>query len=284
MASPLLEKRYVNLYYLASKFAFAFFILSVELFKNAYLLSEPFVIFLTGSYLFLNFLLSRKKGNIFERKDVRYIDYLLFLVLLPLSVNFFGIAPLGLVLILYGVIYWSETFILTLAGILILLPMAYFRNFPTDDLLVALFYLLTVETVSVKWNLVSLVKLNLHSLQRLKVQLQQLNKELAYRELKLKNYSEVLDIAEKISHLDKPENLPKVLANLLNASAVNIYPARGRKKLLGDGTLIVKVGRLILEVEPKYKFLLQDRVYKEKLQLLAKIIKPYLESFLAKSK
>ncbi len=282
MASSILEKKHVNLYYLASKFAFGVFVLVVELFKNSYKVIPSFLVFLLAAYLFFNFLLLYKQVSFYESRITRYTDYLIFLLLLALSQNFYGIVPEGLIIILYSVIFWNEIFILTILGVLTLIFFSFFSESLLNDAIISIFYLLSLNVVASKWNLVRLVKLKMETIRRLKTLVQQLNKEIAYRDKDLRLYQEAIEIVEKLSSMGKRENLERFLTNLLNAKRVEIKPSS--VDISTPDTIVVKVGSIELWVVPKYSFLLKDRRFKEKLELVAKMAKPYLESFLAKSK
>ena len=284
MASSLLERKYVNLYYLASKTALAITTISLAFFKNAYLLSLPFLVFILVGYLLVNFYLFHKEVALFEARLVRSLDYLLFFVILLSAKNFYGVAPISLVLILYSVIYWSEILVITIIGIALLIISTTFRKtFDFSDLVVSVFFLLAVQVVASKWNILRLIKLKMHSIQRLKATVQQLNKELSYKETQIRLYEEAKEITEKLSKFEIKSDFPRILANLLNAQKVEIKPVSKISGPLTD-SITVNVGKITLIVVPKYKFLLQDKRYREKLNLVAQMIKPYLESFLAKSK
>ena len=282
MASSLLERKYVNLYYLASKFAFSLLVLTVEIFKNAYSLFPAFLIFLLVAYLFSNFLFLHRQVTFFENRLVRYTDYIIFLLLVALSKNFYGITPAGLLIILYSVLFWTEIFVLTIAGILILLFLSFLSKFAVEDIIISTFYFLSVQVVASKWNLVRLIKLKMGTIQRLKTLVQQLNKELAYKDKNLRLYEEAIEIIEKLSLIGKRENLERYLTNLLDVKSVEIRYSSTPAST--PNTVVVRVGNIELRVVPKYPFLLKDRRFKEKLELVAKMAKPYLESFLAKSR
>ncbi|NPB05358.1 MAG: hypothetical protein GXO08_03150 [Aquificae bacterium] len=283
MASPLLERQSVNLYYLGSRTAFAFLLLTVALFKNAFTFERSFTTFLLLSYATLNLLLFLRGEGFLSARWVRYLDYGLALLFLSAAVNFYGVVPFGVVVVLYSVLFWGEVTLLTAAGSVLLLVWSLLGRFPFDDFLVSFVYLTAMGLVATKWNLLRFVKLERESIRSLKALVERLSRENALKSAELQVYEEVRAVVNRLAETRRTEEVPKVLANFLAAEEVEIAPFRGKTALRRDA-VTVRAGRVLLTVRPKHRFLLKDKRYRQKVAVLVQLIRPYLESFLAKSR
>ncbi len=281
MALPLLERTSVNLYYLGSRVAFSFFLFTVALFKDAYRFGDKFSAFLALTILVVNTALFLRGKNLYSERFLRYGDYLVALLAAVFSQNFYGVVPVGLVIILYSVLFWSEMVVFTSLVVVALLFATHFGGFDAGDFPVAVVYLLSVSLVSTKWNLLRLIKSERDELKRQKSTIYRLNREMAVRDRELRLMEEVRSIVEKLASLKRSEEIPRVLANFLSAEEVEVEPYKG-KIPISDTFLSSRAGKVLLKVKPKHRFLLKDAQYRRKVHLLTIFAKPYLESFLAK--
>jgi len=281
-----LNRYWVNLYYLSVKLFFATFLFLITFSKNAYSLDRDFFVFLTLFYIFLNSYFFLRDRNIYNLRFLRFYDYAFSLFIVFISKNFYGLAPLGLIFSLYSVLFLKEILILGLLTFAtLILNVSFFKIFLLEDFPVGLFYLISITFVSTKLNLLTMVKLHSKAVDRLRGTLTKMQREIAILSLKNRQFEEILEILNRIGEKEKLENLPLLLKNLLNAEEVLILlPSERRKIPVGKGFVRVSVPNILLAVRPKEKFLTKDPKYREKVLLLAKLLRPYLESFLANSK
>ena len=281
-----LDRYWINLYYLSSKLLFATFLLLVVFSKDAYSIDKDFFVFLTIFYIFLNSYFFLRDRNIYNLRFLRYYDFAFVLFIAFVSKNFYGIAPIGLIFCLYSVLYLKEILIfgaLTLA--VWVLNISLYGNFKLEDFPIGVFYLISIAFVSTKLNLLTMVKLHSKAVERLRNTLTKMQREIAILSLKNRQFEEILDILNRIGEKERLENLPLLLKNLLNAEEVLILlPSERRKIPVGKGFVRVSIPNVLLAVRPKEKFLTKDPKYREKILLLAKLLRPYLESFLANSR
>ena len=214
------------------------------------------------------------------------MDFLLALLTLLVASNFYGIAPIGLIFSLYSVLYLKEVFFFGgLAAIIFAFKLFLLKNFPVKDVPLSIFYIFSITFVSTKLNLLTMVKLHSNAVERLRNTLAKMQREIAILSLKNRQFEEILDILNRLGEKERLENLPLLLKNLLNAEEVLILlPSERRKIPVGKGFVRVSVPNVLLAVRPKEKFLTKDPKYREKILLLAKLLRPYLESFLANSR
>lgn len=281
----------LNVYYFASKLTIALFFILALFLKDAYGLEEPYrsaVAFFIGLYILVNgvLFLKFKRLKYALNRHLRFLDYALALYSALLATNIYGIIPVGFVIALYSVVYFREVLFLFLASIAIMLAnMGFFGRFEDTELLIAAPFLLGMLTVSSKFNIISMLKDRKESLHRLKREIFLRDRTVALHSKQLSLYEEVEEILDKISQKRYLEDLPSILKGLLKAESVIIRKKNHPYQVLADRDFVnVSVGNIHLAVKPAEKYLIGDKRYREKLQLLAKILRPYLESFLAKSR
>jgi len=81
--------------------------------------------------------------------------------------------------------------------------------------------------------------------------------------------------------LKAKEETEKVLENLLAAERVKIIPKKLKHTETLSENIVIDLNEIIVLIKPKGKYLLKDRDFRNKMETLFKLIKPYLESFLA---
>jgi len=277
------------LYYLGVKLLVVLYF-SLGLFlKHAYLVN-PYtryaVVFFLLTYVVLNLLLFIKGGNFFRKPFSRYLDYLLVLLTVVLSLNLYGLIPVGFILGLYSVIYIREIILLFLTNIaIILIKYGLFKIFPLNDTIFFFLYLLGVTLVSAKLNILALLKERKKMFEKLRTEIRKRDIEAAYFAEKVKLYEEILGIIDKIVTKSRYEDFVETLKNLLMAEDIKVFKSRGLPLLvIREKYITVKVGNIVFAVKPLKGYMLNDKHYREKVAILAKVLKPYVESFLANNR
>ena len=275
----------LNLYYLASKFAVVLFLWLVLFLKDAYGVEGYYryaIATLVVAYLAVNLFVYLSGLKLPTVKALRFADYLLALIADLFAQNLYGVIPGGFIFGIYSVLYLRELFIVFLAAVgALLLNFGVFHHLSPVEFFLSLVFLLGVLVVSTKYNIVVLIKERKETLMRLKGELNSRDRSIAVLTEELENYREITDIVDNIASRRHLEELPKILKNLLRAEEVLI-----RKKvspyqvITPEGYITVSLKNILLSVKPKEEYLLRDRRFKEKLQLLVKVLRPYLETYL----
>jgi len=282
-----LNRYVVNLYYLGTKFLFATFTFLLLFLKDVYHLDRDFLAFLASLYLSVNIFFYLRDKNIYNLKFLRFLDYFFATLLVLLAKNLYGVGPSALIVGLYSVLFLKEVSI-TLAVMLFLLVLKGFSSYlhmSPEEGFISAFYLFSLFFVSTKLNLLTLIKLKSQSLERLRATVAKMQREIALLSLRNRQLEEALQIVNLLGEKEKIDSLPSLLKNLLDAQEVLILKQQERLKVpVGEGFVRVALPKILFAVKPKEKFLVKDPKYREKILLVAKLLRPYMESFLAKSK
>jgi len=278
----------VNFYYIASKSASAALFLALIFIKDEYGGEgnfRYFLVFLTLAYLFINIIWLILRRNLFSTPWLRILDYAFGLLAILLATSAYGVLPAAVIVSIYATAFSKESF-----GVFLIYAIALFVNgvllkrLSAEDFTLSLFFLITYYVVSTKFNITVLIKGEKKLLKNLKRDLQELNKTVALLSVEKKHYEEIISVIELISEKGFLDNLPEILKNLLKAEDVIIRRKNPFASPAREGYITVSLRDIVLMVKPKEKYLLGDTRYREKLKLLLKILRPYAESFLAKSR
>ncbi len=277
----------LNLYYLASKLAVVLFLWLVLFLKNAYGVEGYYsyaIATLVVAYLAVNLFAYLSGLKLPTVRALRFADYLLALAADLFAQNLYGVIPGGFIFGIYSVLYLRELFIVFLAAIAaLLLNFGLFHHLPPVEFYLSLVFLLGVLVISTKYNIVVMLKERKETLMRLKEDITSRDRSIALLSEELDNYREVTEIVEKIAERRHLEDLPKILKNLLRVEEVIIRKKVSPYQIITpEGFITVSVRNILLSVKPKEEYLLKDRRFKEKLRLLVKVLRPYLERFLEK--
>ena len=277
----------LNLYYLASKLAVVLFLWLVLFLKNAYGVEGYYsyaIATLVVAYLAVNLFAYLSGLKLPTVRALRFADYLLALTAALFAQNLYGVIPGGFIFGIYSVLYLRELFLVFLAAIAaLLLNFGLFHHLPPVEFYLSLVFLLGVLVISTKYNIVVMLKERKETLMRLKEDITSRDRSIALLSEELDNYREVTEIVEKIAERRHLEDLPKILKNLLRVEEVIIRKKVSPYQIITpEGFITVSVRNILLSVKPKDEYLLKDRRFKEKLRLLVKVLRPYLERFLEK--
>lgn len=279
-----MDRTIVNLYYLGTKLIVVLSFLLALFLKDAYGL-EGYQRYILAVFiaLYLAINLFSKKGDYFRLRFMRFLDYTFALLAVLLSKNLYGVIPAGFIFGLYSVIYIRELLLLFLiATALLLINGSLLHRIEAEDLLLSLIYLLGILGVSTKVNILSILKERKATLQRLKEKIRMLDTANARLARNLQDFHEILEVLNFLSDKRYLENLPQLLEGLLKAEKVLLKKKNSPTYILPkEGFINIAVGDILLMVKPKEKYLLKDKRYREKLFLLTKVLRPYIESFLA---
>ena len=275
----------LNLYYLASKLGALLFLWLVLFLKDAYGVEGYY------RYAFATCVIVYISINIFAYlsglklstvKYLRFLDYLFALLVGLFAKNLYGVIPGGFIFGIYSVLYIRELFIVFLLFVaVLLLNFGFFHRMDSVEFYLSLVFLLGVFVVTTKYNIVVLIKERKETIRRLKEELDARDRSIVVLTEELENYREITDIVDNIASRRHLEELPKILKNLLRVEKVLV-----RKKvspyqvITPEGYITVSLKNILLSVKPKEEYLLRDRRFKEKLQLLVKVLRPYLETYL----
>jgi len=280
-AKPLKE---IYLYYLGVRLFTALLVLALLFIKPNTYHSKDLILLLISLYTALSIFFFLKGGDNVPPPLQRFIDYSFVLILVLVAANIVGILPTTIILASYAILYWKEYALLLLMLAIFLFISTFVRNtYPLEDFIVTIVYLLGLSLASSKLNLIAILSYKLNRLKEIKLETRKVQKTCATLSADLQIYREAEDIVTKLSSMKRFDNIEGVLANLLNAKSLKISAEGGKKIPFGEA-LAFQVGQLSVWLEPKHKFLLRDRYYKKKVETVLKMAKPYLESFLAKSK
>ncbi len=278
------EPREIYLYYLGVRLFLVALVLMVVFIKPASYTERSFLIFASALYASAAIFFFLKSKETLPDLLQRILDFAFAIVLPLFAADIVGILPATLVLAAYSVLFWKEYASLLVAVILILMVKTYFlASYPLTDFLISVVYLLGLSLAASKLNLIALLSHKLDRLKAIRLETRRVQKTCANLSADLQVYREAEEILTKLSSMRRFHNLEGVLANLLNAESLKIS-AEGGKKISSDDALLFQVGQLSVWLRPKHKFLLRDRYYKRKVETVLKMAKPYLESFLAKSR
>jgi hypothetical protein len=281
----------LRLYYIATKFSYTTLFFLILFLKDSYNLSQSakyFFVFLGLLYLGINFSYYYFGKSLQQNLKLRILDYVSLIPLFLLSKDLYGLIPSTIILAAYSTLYWKEIALLTatLIGILIL-NLSFFGNLIPIDFAIAVFYTISVVLVSSKLNLVGLFRDYESKLSEKKRTIWKLQSEVANANRKLRIYEETLDVLENFYTRKRDKKLDSILQNLLDAEKVLIVSPRSRDKIPPEeieGCIALPERNFVIYIKPKEKYLEKDPRYRRKLEILVKVIKPYIETFLAKSK
>lgn len=280
------KRELLNTYYLGSKLSTLALFLLILFLKNEYGGEENFryfLVFIALAYLLVNILWVSFNKNLFSNLWIRVLDYSFGLFIIFLSNSLYGILPAVIILSTYSAVFFEESLIaLGVYWVALLINAILLEKLTSTDFAVGVLFLISYFLVSTKYNIITLVKEQKKALKNLKDDLQKLDKTISILSLEKKHYEEVLSVVEVISEKEYLENLPEILKNMLKAEDVKIRRKSPFSTVTREGYVIVSLRDMLLMVKPREKYLMRDRGYKEKLQLLLKVLRPYIESFLAK--
>jgi len=280
------KRELLNTYYLGSKLSTLALFLLILFLKNEYGGEENFryfLVFIALAYLLVNILWVSFNKNLFSNLWIRVLDYSFGLFIIFLSNSLYGILPAVIILSTYSAVFFEESLIaLGVYWVALLINAILLEKLTSTDFAVGVLFLISYFLVSTKYNIITLVKEQKKALKNLKDDLQKLDKTISILSLEKKHYEEVLSVVEVISEKGYLENLPEILKNMLKAEDVKIRRKSPFSTVTREGYVIVSLRDMLLMVKPREKYLMRDRGYKEKLQLLLKVLRPYIESFLAK--
>lgn len=280
------KRELLNTYYLGSKLSTLALFLLILFLKNEYGGEENFryfLVFIALAYLLGNILWVSFNKNLFSNLWIRVLDYSFGLFIIFLSNSLYGILPAVIILSTYSAVFFEESLIaLGVYWVALLINAILLEKLTSTDFAVGVLFLISYFLVSTKYNIITLVKEQKKALKNLKDDLQKLDKTISILSLEKKHYEEVLSVVEVISEKEYLENLPEILKNMLKAEDVKIRRKSPFSTVTREGYVIVSLRDMLLMVKPREKYLMRDRGYKEKLQLLLKVLRPYIESFLAK--
>ena len=286
------RNRSLDLYYLGAKLiTISFFIFSLY-FKQAYGLNKDYaysIMFFILAYLVANiyFVLHLPEGRYAKKTILRIIDYFVIVYIAIISLNLYGLIPIGFLLGLYVVYYYREvSFLLLFIIVLLLIKTLFWHHFTHEEIVLGILYLLGSVFISSKLNLLWVIQLKNFLLNKYRNELKKKDKIIGKLTEKISIFEEILKFLELSSQKQHLEDLPNFLKGILKAE--DIYLQKIDKPIRAsfnrEEYIVTKVGNIILAVKPKEKYLLNDERYKEKIKTLITILKPYIESFLAKSK
>ncbi len=279
-----MDRTIVNLYYLGTKLITVLYFLLALFLKDAYGL-EGYQRYILAAFiaLYLAINLLPKKVDYFRLRFMRFLDYAFALLAVLLSKSLYGVIPAGFIFGLYSVVYVRELLLLFLtASALLLINGGLLHGIAMEDLLLSFIYLLGILGVSTKVNILAILKERKATLQRLKEKIRMLDAANARMAKNLQDFHEILEVLNFLSDKRYLENLPQLLEGLLKAEKVLLKRKNSPAYILSkEGFINIAVGDILLMVKPKEKYLLKDKRYREKLLLLAKVLRPYMESFLA---
>jgi len=272
-----------SLYYLGVRLLCVVLVVVAEFVKGAFA-DREFITFAAALYgAFAVWVFLRPEGALPSFWQ-RLIDYGFALLLTALATDLTAVLPVGVILATYSVLFWGEYALLVALVVIVLSFKTFFGgSFSVEDFLVGLIFLLGLSLASSKVNLISWLTHQLERLRSIRAENRKVHRACASLSAELQVYRGAEEILEKLSAARRFDNLEELLANLLNARRVRIS-AEGGKKFFSEDYLLFRVGRILVWVKPKHKFLLRDRYYAKKVEMALKMIKPYLESFLAKSR
>lgn len=279
-----MEKTFVNFYYLGTKLITVLYFLLALFLKDAYGIEGykklGLAAFIT---LYLALTLFFQRESYHRQPFLRFLDYTFALLSVMLAQNLYGVIPTGFIFGLYSVIYIRELLLLFLTAVaLLLINGFFFHKLALEDLYLSLIYLLGAVGVSTKLNILAILKERKTTLQRLREKIRKLDTANVRLSKKLQDFQEVLEILDFLSEKRHIDNLPQVLEGLLKADKILLKRRNIPSYILPKEDFInIAVGDILLMVKPKEKYLLKDKRYREKLLLLAKVLRPYMESFLA---
>jgi len=280
------KRELLNTYYLGSKLSTLALFLLILFLKNEYGGEENFryfLVFIALAYLLVNILWVSFNKNLFSNLWIRVLDYSFGLFIIFLSNSLYGILPAVIILSTYSAVFFEESLIaLGVYWVALLINAILLEKLTSTDFAVGVLFLISYFLVSTKYNIITLVKEQKKALKNLKDDLQKLDKTISILSLEKKHYEEVLSVVEVISEKGYLENLPEILKNMLKAEDVKIRRKSPFSTVTREGYVTVSLRDMLLMVKPREKYLMRDRGYKEKLQLLLKVLRPYIESFLAK--
>jgi len=280
------KRELLNTYYLGSKLSTLALFLLILFLKNEYGGEENFryfLVFIALAYLLVNILWVSFNKNLFSNLWIRVLDYSFGLFIIFLSNSLYGILPAVIILSTYSAVFFEESLIaLGVYWVALLTNAILLEKLTSTDFAVGVLFLISYFLVSTKYNIITLVKEQKKALKNLKDDLQKLDKTISILSLEKKHYEEVLSVVEVISEKEYLENLPEILKNMLKAEDVKIRRKSPFSTVTREGYVTVSLRDMLLMVKPREKYLMRDRGYKEKLQLLLKVLRPYIESFLAK--
>ncbi|RTZ59607.1 MAG: hypothetical protein DSZ31_03630 [Gammaproteobacteria bacterium] len=282
------KRELLNIYYFGSKLSALALFLLILFITNEYGGEgnfRYFLVFIALAYLLVNILLVGFNKNLFSNLWIRLLDYAFSLFVVFLSNSVYGILPAGIILSTYSAVFFEESLIaLGVHLVALFINTTLFEKLNSADFTVGVLFLTSYFLVSTKYNIVSWVKEQKIYYRSIKDDLQKLDRTVFLLSMEKKNYEEVLSVLDIISEKGYLENLPEILKNLLKAEDVKIRRKSPFSTVTKEGYITVSLRDILLMVKPREKYLIGDTRYKEKLQLLLKVLRPYVESFLAKSR
>ncbi len=284
MPSP---KEWLKSYYFAVKFSYASLFLLILFLKDVYAVSDTvkyFFTFLALLYLAVNIYYYLYGKSIHTNVALRILDYISIIPLVVLAKNLYGLLPASLIFICYGNLYWKEVLFAALVSVgLLIFNLSFLRYFQLEDFVISVFYFISVAIAATKLNLVSAFIRSQDKLNELRENIRRLQKEVGTLSRELRIYKETFKILDDL-YVRERDSLDKTLERLLGAEKVYLIPSWFSKRLPFDeseGFIRLPYKKFVIFIKPKEKYLEKDPRYRRKLDLLVKVLKPYIESFLA---
>jgi hypothetical protein len=280
------RRKEAELYYFAVRLFFFALIFTILVVSPSSYGVKSFVFFFAFAFASLSIYLFIKHDPFNPESKQRFFDYFAAAVVVFLSKNLIGILPATVILAAYSVLRWSEYAILLISIISLIGLKTYLLNdFEPTHFVLSVIYLIGLSLAASKLNLITILTEKLEKLKSIRYETGKVHRYCANLATELSIYHEAEEILTKVSSIRRFDNFERVLANLLNAESLKITAKGGNFKYLNSKeSLTFTVGDITVFLKPKHAFLLNDRHYRKKTEVVLKMIKPYLESFLAKSR
>jgi len=271
----------LNLFCLSIKVFFVLTVLIVFYYYNSYGIWSTFY-FITALIILLVNMTFYLKNKFLCRKTALIIsDFLLIFLGFLFGTGLVDLFPPLLLLILYAFTYFKASLILLIVSIISLMIKTYYGFFSQKDLIPAVFFSLGFYISSTRWDIFMLLRHKKLDNLSLKAKYQKLQRDLALFSKKSKWFEEYEAVINKLSKLKAKEDTEIILKNLLGVESVKILPIKLKHTESFYGNVVVDLDDIIVLIKPKGKYLLRDKDFKTKMEVLFKLLKPYLESFLA---
>jgi hypothetical protein len=274
-------KNILNLFCLSVKVFFVLLILVVIYYYNAYDIWGTFyfvtalVVFLINLYFYL------ENKILCKRKSLVFFDFSLVILGFVFASQLIDVFPPLFLLLLYVFSYFKESLVLLSLVIIGTVVKTFYGFFSEKDIIPVIFFSLAFYTLATRWDIFIFIRYRKLDSLSLKAKYQKLQRDLAFFSKKTKWLEDYEKVINKLSKLKAKEDTEKVLENLLEAEKVKIIPRKLKHTESLYENVVIDLDDIIVLIKPKGKYLLRDKDYKNKMEILFKLLKPYMESFLA---
>jgi len=279
-------RRYALWYYHGVRFFFVFSVFTSLFFKNAYRINENTLVLLLSLYLGVASILAFREDyldGVHPGRFYRFLDYAVVLAVVFYASNLAGAIPTAVPLVAYSALFAELATVSSAVMLLSLFNTFYLQTFPLSDFLVFIAFFWGILLSASRLNLMLKVWEQIKKIRRFKKLGSSYQKQIALLSDRLKVYEEFENLLEKVSRVTKREDFLKILLEELSIEDLAVYgPSRTVRPR--EGYLIFSSGRLRILLKPKHKFLLNDPYYRAKVETALRLLRPYLESFFAKSR